>query len=140
MSILSIGLPRFPLVRPTDTAAPLLQPTGDDRASQVPSTLLYIHAVFYRPRQALQELACIAPFVLASAALKTSPPASSTLTGLNVLRGVRAPLRPICFPVYASSVLFDVTRSPDWRIRLPVSSSLPLSFTHPGWMPKRRSG
>ena len=44
-SILSIGFPRFPLVRPTNTAAPT-QPIGDDRASQVLDALLYIHAAF----------------------------------------------------------------------------------------------
>ena len=70
--------------------------------------------------------------MLASATLNTSPPASGTLTGLSVLRGVRAPLRPICFPVYASSVLFDVTRSLVWRIRLPFPGGLPLSLNASG--------
>jgi len=99
-----------------------------------------------RPQQVFKELAIIAPFVSASVTLKTSPPASLSLSGLNVLQGVRIPLWPICFypagtsPVYASSVLFDVTRSLDWWIRLYywIASHCPLSIRD--WCPTRAPG
>src|SRR4030042_5243374 len=48
--------------------------------------------------------------VLASGTLKPSPTASVASYGAESLEGGTSPLRPAMFPVYASPVLFVVTR------------------------------
>jgi len=54
--------------------------------------------MFYRPRQALQELACSAPFVLASVSLTTSPPALNHPNGAEYTSGSAGSPMAYMFP------------------------------------------
>ena len=66
--------------------------------------------------------------MLASVTLNTLPSADAAfagngLTRLNVLQGVRSPLWPICFPVYASSHCYQLQRNTRYeRLAKPYSA------------------
>ncbi len=137
MSILSVSLPRFPLVRPTDTPAPM-QPIGDDRASQVlrrfstymprsptpaglPGTRLY---------RSLRVGFCDRKNI-ASCITATYGAEYASGSAVSPLAYMFPCVRFVCFVrCYPVSRLADSTT---------LLSSLPLSFTHSGLMPDRSS-
>jgi len=75
------------------------------------------HAVFSDPDGSNGSLAITSTAVWASVTLTTLPSAippafaGRYITGLNVLQGVRSPLRPIYFPVYASCGCYQLPRN-----------------------------